>query len=64
MSVELLEKKLSGLKNEDILVMMDDGLGFVGELKEYDRNILVLKKVLQSKFKDIDWKEISPAEMQ
>lgn len=56
----LLEKKLDGLKTKDILVVMDDGLGFLGELEEYDKNTLVLKKVLQSQFKDIDWKDISP----
>lgn len=56
----LLEKKLSGLKNKDILIVMDDGMGFLGELKEYDKNTLVMKKVLQSQFKDIDWKDISP----
>ncbi len=55
----LLEKKLSGLKNDDILVVMDDGLGFLGELKEFDKKTLVLRKVLQSSFEEIDWKQIS-----
>lgn len=54
----LLEKKLSGLEHEDVLVVMDDGLGFLGELEDYDKNTLVLGKVLQSRFKDIDWKDI------
>ncbi len=56
----LLEKKLSRLKNKDILVVMDDGLGFLGKLEDYDKNTLILKKVLQSQFEDIDWKDISP----
>ncbi len=55
----LLGKKLNGLKNEDILVVMDDGLGFLGELKDFDKKTLVLEKVLQSSFEEIDWKEIS-----
>ncbi|MFW5945892.1 MAG: hypothetical protein ACOCSJ_01125 [Candidatus Natronoplasma sp.] len=55
----LLGKKLNGLKNKDVLVVMDDGLGFLGELKEFDKKTLVLRKVLQSNFEDIDWKEIS-----
>jgi len=55
----LLGKKLNGLKDEDILVVMDDGLGFLGELKEFDKKTLVLRKVLQSSFEEIDWKEIS-----
>jgi|GEM_PF-710139 len=54
---ELLEKKLKGLKNEDVLVVMDDGLAFLGELDEFDRNTLVLKKVYQAPAKRIDWKE-------
>lgn len=54
----LLEKKLDGLKGKDILVVMDDGLGFLGELQEYDEKTLVLRKVLQSQFDEIDWKEI------
>jgi len=57
----LLGKKLNSLKNDDILVVMDDGLGFLGELKEFDKKTLVLKKVLQSSFEDIDWKHISPS---
>lgn len=55
----LLGKKLDDLRNEDILVVMDDGLGFLGELKEFDKKTLVLKKVLQSNFEEIDWKQIS-----
>lgn len=54
----LLEKKLDELIGKDILVIMDDGLGFLGELQEYDKKTLVLKKVLQSQFDDIDWKDI------
>ncbi|MEF8832686.1 MAG: hypothetical protein V5A66_04100 [Candidatus Thermoplasmatota archaeon] len=55
---ELLEKKLKGLKNEDILVVMDDGLAFLGELVEFDNKTLVLKKVYQAPAKSIDWKEL------
>lgn len=55
---ELLEKKLKELKNEDILVVMDDGLGFLGELEEFDRKTLVLKDVYQAPAKKIDWKEL------
>ncbi len=54
----LLERKLDNLTGKDILVIMDDGLGFLGELKEYDKKTLVLEKVLQSQFDEIDWKEI------
>jgi len=56
---ELLEKKLKGLKNEDILVVMDDGIGFLGELVEFDSKTLVLREVYQAPCKEIDWKEVS-----
>lgn len=55
---DLLEKKLDDLIGKDILVVMDDGLGFLGELEEYDKKTLVLGKVLQTQFDDIDWKDI------
>jgi len=56
---ELLEKKLKGLTNEHILVVMDDGIGFLGELIEFDSKTLVLRKVYQAPCKEIDWKEVS-----
>ena len=55
----LMEKKLDACIGKDILVVMDDGLGFLGELQEYDKKTMVLTKVLQSKFDEIDWKKIS-----
>lgn len=55
----LMEKKLDACLGEDILVVMDDGLGFLGELQEYDKKTLVLKKVLQSQFDQIDWQQLS-----
>ncbi|MFP4000827.1 MAG: hypothetical protein ACLFSM_01305 [Thermoplasmata archaeon] len=56
---ELLEKKLKELKGDDILIVMDDGLAFLGELGEYDKHTLVLKNVYQSPSNEIDWKGIS-----
>ena len=55
----LMEKKLDACIGKDILVVMDDGLGFLGELQEYDKKTMVLTKVLQSQFDEIDWKKIS-----
>ncbi|MEF8873199.1 MAG: hypothetical protein V5A88_00860 [Candidatus Thermoplasmatota archaeon] len=55
---DLLEKKLKGLKGNKILVVMDDGLAFLGDLVEYDSNTLVLKEVNQAPAKKIKWKEI------
>ncbi len=55
---ELLSKKLKELENKDILVVMDDGLVFLGELEDFDSRTLVLKKVYQASAKKIDWKEL------
>lgn len=55
---ELLEKKLKDLKGDDILVVMDDGLAFLGELEEYDKNTLVLRCVFQAPSKQIEWREL------
>lgn len=54
----LMERKLENLKGRDILVVMDDELGFLGELEEFDEKTLVLRKVLQSQFDEIDLKKI------
>ena len=55
---ELLEKKLKDLKDDDILVVMDDGLAFLGELVQFDKNTLILKDVYQAPAKQIDWKRM------
>lgn len=55
---ELLEKKLKDLKEKEILVVMDDGLAFLGTLTECDKNTLVLKNVYQAPAKKINWKKI------
>ncbi len=55
----LLEKKLSGLKGKEVLVVMDDDFVFLGELVNYDKKTLVLKRVLQAPNKNINWKKIS-----
>ncbi len=61
---ELLEKKLKDLREDEILVVMDDGLAFLGTLDEFDKKTLVLKNVYQGPAKDIDWEELKePEEM-
>jgi len=55
---ELLEKKLKVLKDEDILVVMDDDLAFLGKLEDFDAKTLVLKEVYQAPAKRIDWKQL------
>ncbi|MFO7990816.1 MAG: hypothetical protein R6U61_00800 [Thermoplasmata archaeon] len=55
----LLEKKLKALIEKGILVVMDDGLAFVGTLTDLDENTIVLRDVFQGSSMDIDWGEIS-----
>lgn len=55
---ELLEKKLKKLVGDDVLLVMDDGLAFLGELKEFDKNTIVLENIYQAPAKEINWKEI------
>lgn len=59
---DLLEKKLKGLKNKKILVVMDDELAFLGDLVEFDSNTMVLKKVYQAPADQIRWKEMPEEE--
>ncbi len=56
---ELLEKKLKDLNDKDILVVMDDGLAFLGKLVDFDKNTIILKEVYQAPAKKINWKAIS-----
>ncbi len=59
---DLLEKKLKRLRDKKILVVMDDGLAFLGRLLEYDSSTIILKNVSQAPAKKIRWKEIPEKE--
>ncbi len=59
---DLLEKKLKGLKNKKILVVMDDELAFLGDLVEFDSNTMVLKEVYQAPADQIKWKAMPEEE--
>ncbi len=52
----LLEKELEQYLNQTILVITDDGLAFLGELKDFDSETLILEEVYQTSAKDINWK--------
>lgn len=58
----LLEKKLKELKETNIVVVMTDGLAFMGTLKDFDKNTIVLQNISQTLVTDIDWEEISSPE--
>lgn len=55
----LLEKKLKALKEDKILIVMDDGLAFQGILEDFDKNTVVLNDVYQGSSKEINWSDIS-----
>ncbi len=55
----LLEKKLKKLTGGSIVIVMDDGLSFIGTLEDFDKNTLVLTDVYQGSASEIDWEEVS-----
>lgn len=54
----LLEDDLKELKEKRILIVMDDGLGFLGKLIDFDSDTLLLKDIYQAPAKEINWKKI------
>ncbi len=54
-----LEKKLKELKDRKILVVMDDGMAFLGSLEDFDKETLILKDVSQGSATEIDWGDLS-----
>ncbi len=55
----MLEKKLKKLVGGSLVVVMDDGLSFIGTLKEFDKNTLILTDVYQGSSSEINWEEVS-----
>lgn len=55
----MLEKKLKKLTGGSLVVVMDDGLSFIGTLKEFDKNTMVLTDVYQGSSCEINWEEVS-----
>jgi len=55
MLATLLEKKLKRLKGEKIIVVMDDETAFLGVLKEFDEETIVLTDVCEGPTSEIKW---------
>ncbi len=55
----LLEKKLKDLKDRKIVVVMTDGLAFIGTLADFDKTTLVLRDISQTQAANIEWEDIS-----
>ncbi len=55
---ELLRAKLEELDGERILVVMEDGLAFIGVLEDHGENTIVLSEVYQGSSTEINWENI------
>lgn len=55
----LLEKRLKELRNEQIVVVMDDDTAFKASLEDFDESTIVLKEIFEGSASEIDWKRIS-----
>ncbi len=55
---DLLRSKLKVLEDERILVVMEDGLAFIGVLESYGDNTIVLSEVYQGSSTEINWENI------
>lgn len=58
MAASLLEEELEDRREERILIVMEDGLGFLGKLIDFDSETIVLTDVYQSSAKEINWEKI------
>jgi len=55
----LMEKKLKDLKGQKLIAVMEDGEAFLGKLKEYDKDTLVLTEVYEGPSSEIEWDTLS-----
>ncbi len=55
----LMEKKLKYLKGKKLIVVMGDGEAFLGKLKEFDKDTIVLTEVCEGSSYNIEWETLS-----
>jgi small nuclear ribonucleoprotein (snRNP)-like protein len=53
----ILKKQLKNLLDKEIIVVMNDGRAFKGVLTEFDKDVVVLRHVLEAKAETPVWKE-------
>ncbi|MFP4001135.1 MAG: hypothetical protein ACLFSM_07815 [Thermoplasmata archaeon] len=63
MTGELLNDDLEELKGKRLLIVMDDGLSFLGKLIDFDNETLKLEEVYQTNAKEINWKDFENKEV-
>ncbi|MFW5953139.1 MAG: hypothetical protein ACOCSJ_03160 [Candidatus Natronoplasma sp.] len=54
----LMEKRLKDLKGERLIAVMEDGEAFLGKLKEFDEDTVVLTEVCEGPSSEIKWEAI------
>jgi small nuclear ribonucleoprotein (snRNP)-like protein len=53
----LLDKELSSLTNSEIVVIMNDGQAYRGNLVKFDKDIIVLDNIYETSNQEIEWVE-------
>jgi small nuclear ribonucleoprotein (snRNP)-like protein len=53
----ILKKEFKNLLNKEIVVVMNDGRAFKGALIKFDKDVVVLRNVLEAKAENPVWKE-------
>lgn len=54
----LMEKKLKKLRDRKLIVVMEDGEAFLGKLKEFDNDTIVLTEVYEGPSSEINWSDL------
>ena len=55
----LMKKKLKDLKGKKLIAVMEDGEAFLGKLKEFDKDTIILTEVCEGSSSNIEWEAIS-----
>ncbi len=53
-----MEKRLKNLKNKRLIAVMEDGEAFLGKLKEFDKDTIILTEVCEGPSSDIEWETL------
>jgi len=51
----LMEKRLKDLRGKKLIAVMDDGEAFLGKLKEFDKDTIILTEVYEGPSSEIEW---------
>ncbi len=54
----LMEKKLKYLKGKRLIAVMEDGEAFLGKLKEFDKDTIILTEVYEGPSSEIEWETL------